>query len=153
MVKCLFLPTSQSPVWTLVPVLLLCRYKHYQLLCFHPQYEHFSRLVQESPHTQRTRKSKVHGNIQFTVGTLIQSKTNRFSIPNIALLYSVLGRTTLSKVFSINSQRTACLKAHRRSLMIFNRWVRDKFCPSLSYSSEKQKASFEVFEYTYPPRG
>ena len=23
----------------------------------------------------------------------------------------------------------------------------------LSYSSEKQKASFEVFEYTYPPRG
>lgn len=36
-------------------------------------------------------------------------------------LYSVLGRTTLSKgFFSINSQRTACLKAHRRSLMIFS---------------------------------
>lgn len=116
-----FLLTSQSPVWTLVPVLLLCRYKHYQLLCFHPQYEHFSRLVQESPHTQRTRKSKVHGNIQFTVGTLIQSKTNRFSIPNIALFIFSLGKDYIVKrIFSINSQRTACLKAHRRSLMIFS---------------------------------
>lgn len=56
---------SQSPVWTLVPALLLCRCKHCQLLYFHPQYEHFSRLVQESlPCAKNTQKQ---GSWQYTV--------------------------------------------------------------------------------------
>ncbi len=88
----------------------------------HRKYGRSPGQPQDFAHTQRAGKGKVHCHIEFAVRAFVQGKCGSYSAVQISrFAYSVFGRITLSKGFlAMISHRTACLKAHRRSLMIFS---------------------------------
>ena len=85
---------------------------------------------QDLTHPQGAGKGQVHRYIELAVRTLIQGGADHIGGPDVPLLYSVLGSTTLSKGFlAISSHRTACLKAQRGELDdLLDGGVSDQVC-------------------------
>ena len=82
-------------------------------------------------HTQRTRKSKIHGDIQLTVRTLIQRQTNCFRIPDVPLFVLGLWKDRIIKrVFPDQFPSYRLLESTAEQLdNLFNGLVGNKFRP------------------------